>query len=128
MRSGVERRQFRRAEVQVPVALRPMNPPSTDHDSLITGQVKNVSLSGVYCYTKSPCALKPGERVTCSVAIPPEQTRHFPFTRLVGSGWVVRVDPIPMGRRAGDNPIEEELLGLAVAFTPDVTALGAVEH
>jgi len=121
MRSGVERRQFRRAEVDVPVAIR------FDSGSA-TGQVKNVSLAGVYCYTNSPCALKPGESVTCAIAIPPEQTRAFPFTRIAGKGWVVRVEPVPAGRRAGENPSDEDLIGLAVAFTPDVTALGAVEH
>lgn len=128
----MERRQFRRAEIDVPVAIRPANAdgsqPSPPSETVVTGQAKNVSLAGVYCYAKSPCPLKAGERVTCSVAIPPEQARLFPFTRLVGQGWVVRVDPIPMGRRAGENPSEEDLLGLAVAFTPDVTALGTVEH
>lgn len=127
MRSGVERRQFRRAEIDVPVSIRASaseepSPPT------ITGQVKNLSLSGVYCYTASPCSLKPGESVTCAVAIPPEQARAFPFTRIAGKGWVVRVDPIPAGRRAGENPTDEDLIGLAVAFTPDVTALGTIIH
>ena len=128
MRSGVERRQFRRAEVDVPVAIRPVSPDEQPANSLITGQVKNVSLAGVYCYAKAPCPLKTGERVACSIVIPPEQTRAFPFARLVGDGWVVRVEPVPAGRRAGENPTDEQVLGLAVAFTPDVTALGTIVH
>lgn len=127
MKTGVERRQFRRAEVDVPVAIRAV-PHEGASETLVSGQVKNVSLAGVYCYAKAPCPLKAGDSVTCSLAIPPEQARLFPFTRLVGKGWVVRVEPIQMGRRAGENQTDEELLGLAVAFAPDVTALGAVEH
>ena len=127
MKSGVERRQFRRAEIDVPVSIRAVSPQQPSQPT-ITGQVKNLSLSGVYCYTTSPCALKPGESVSCTVAIPPEQARLFPFTRIAGRGWVVRMDPILSGRRAGENPTTDMLIGLAVAFTPDVTALGAVEH
>ena len=127
MKSEVERRQFRRAEIDVPVAIRQMSAePSSP--ATITGQVKNLSLSGVYCYTTSPCALKPGESVSCTVAIPPEQARLFPFTRIAGRGWVVRMDPILSGRRAGENPTTDMLIGLAVAFTPDVTALGTIIH
>ena len=127
MKPDTERRRVRRAEIDVPVSIR-ASASEEPSQPTITGQVKNLSLAGVYCYTKSPCALQPGAPVSCAIAIPPEQARAFPFTRIAGKGWVVRVESIPAGRRAGENPTDEGLIGLAVAFTPDVTALGAVEH
>jgi c-di-GMP-binding flagellar brake protein YcgR len=46
MKSVMERRRFRRAELDVPVNIRPANP--AEHDSEpIVGQVKDVSLAGV---------------------------------------------------------------------------------
>ena len=125
MKAGVERRRFRRAEVDVPVAIRPGGAGSASA-ALIEGQVKDISLAGFYCYMKAPCALKPGDMVSCSMTIPQEQARWFPFTRVVGKGSVMRIEPVPMGRRAGDTPSEEELVGAAIAFTPDVTALGSI--
>ena len=89
----------------------------------MVGQVKNVSLSGAYCHVKAPCLLKTGEHVVCSIRIPSEQTRRFPFTRILSKGWVLRSEPVPVGRRAGESH-DEQLLGLALAFSPDVTALG----
>ena len=128
MPATLERRRFRRAELDVEVAIRSIDPNSqTPPDSVITGYVKNVSLAGAYCYVKSPCTLQSGEQVTYSILVPSAQAHWFPFRRLFGKGWAVRVEPIPMGRRAGENPDHEQLLGLAVAFAPDSTALGAVQ-
>jgi hypothetical protein len=80
---------------------------------------------------KAPCALQVGEQVICSIAVPPEQSRWFPFSRILGKGWVTRLKPIAMGRRDGDwvpESPEEELLGLVVAFNPDVSALGTIAY
>jgi len=127
MKTTMERRQFRRAEVDVPVAIRPLEQDgSPQTGAVITCQVKNISLGGVFCYTQDPCPLKVGEQVACSITIPPEQARLFPFTRVLGKGRVVRLEPIPVGRRAGETPAEEPLLGVAVAFALDVTALGTI--
>lgn len=124
----MERRHYRRAELDVPVAIHPLKEGGTAQtERAITGQIKNLSLAGLYCYTKAPCPLKAGEQVACAIAIPREQARFFPFTRLTGKGWVVRTESVPMGRRAGESQSEEELMSVAVAFTQDVTALGAVE-
>lgn len=89
--------------------------------------VKNASLAGVYCYVKDGYSLKPGDQVVCSLAIPAEQLRLFPFTRLLGKGRVVRVEPIPTGRRAGESPSDQKLFGAAIAFAPDITALGTLD-
>ncbi len=122
---GVERRRFRRASVAVDVAIRPQDGGEAP-EAVITGAVKDISLAGVYCYTKIPCTLKPGDGVICSVSVPPEQARGFPFSRLLSKGWVVRVEPVQAGRRAGEEQSTESLCGLAVAFAPDVTALGTI--
>ncbi len=121
--TGMERRRFRRAELDMAVAIRSDAPAS---QSPITGRVKDVSLAGVYAYVKSPCSLKPGVSVFCEVSVPPEQTRIFPFTRIMSKGWVVRVEPAPVGRRGGELPPGEKRLGVAVAFTRDVKAFGTV--
>lgn len=131
MKTAVERRRFRRAELDVPVTIRQADNHSTHDSEPIIGQVKDVSLAGVFCYVKAPCALQVGEQVVCSVAIPQEQARWFPFNRILGKGWVARLKPIPMGRRGGDRlgtEPEEEILGLAVAFHPDVSALGTIGY
>ena len=128
MKTAMERRRFRRAALDVPISIRPLG--QEESAGPVMGQVKDVSLAGVYCYTKTPCRLQPGERVVCSISISQEQTRQFPFSRLLGKGWVVRLEPVPVGRREGEHPPEDEetVLGLAVAFTPDVAALGTIEY
>jgi hypothetical protein len=126
MSTIIERRRFRRAELDVTAVLRSLTDEASAAEPII-GQVKDVSLAGVLCHVKAPCPLTPGEQVLCSITVPPEQARLFPFTRLHGKGWVVRIEAIPVGRREGERPPEDELIGLAVAFTPDVTALSAIE-
>jgi len=126
MKTAGERRQFRRAELDVPVTIQALSTEGSV-ESAVTGQLKNVSLAGVYCYVKDPSTLKAGQQVICSLSVPPEQARLFPFSSVHGRGWVVRAEPVPMGRRAGESPTSEQLLGLAVAFAPDVTALGTIE-
>jgi len=125
MKASVERRRFRRAELEVPVAIRAVGPPE-DAEPLI-GEAKNVSLAGVYCHLQAPCALTPGQSVMCTVAIPEELVKRFPFARLTGRGSVVRLEPVREGRRADDNRSSKQLIGLAIAFAPDATALGAME-
>ena len=125
MRASVERRRFRRAELDVPVSIRAMGTQVTDTGPIV-GEVKNISLAGVYCHVKASCALTPGQSVLCSVMIPEEQSRWFPFTRVTGKGSVVRLEPVPVGRRAGEEPTDDHLVGMAIAFASDVTALGTI--
>lgn len=120
--TGMERRRFRRAELDMTVAIRPE---ASDSPSPITGWVRNVSLAGVYAYVKPPFAPKPGDQVFCEVSVPSEQTRVFPFTRIISKGWIVRVDQLSAGRREHDIHAQQQL-GVAVAFTKDVKAFGTV--
>ena len=122
----VERRRYRRADVDVAADIRPAEEPASKGGA-ITGRVKNVSLAGMYCYVSAPCPLKQGQQVICSVSIPPEQARFFPFTRLMGKGWIARLDPVAAGRRAGESRGEEQVLAMAVAFAPGVSALGSID-
>ena len=109
MDATIERRLFRRAELDAPVVMRLLATEGVSAEPM-TGQLKNVSLAGFFCHVPASCPLQPGQQVISSVSIPPEHAQAFPFTRLHGKGWVVRRHPI----------------GLAVAFTSDVTALGTL--
>lgn len=120
----IDRRRFRRTELNLPVSIRSLSSEDGAANPVI-GQVQDIGLAGVYCYVAAPCSLKPDEPVICSVAVSPEQQRIFPFARLQGKGWVLRVGTVTRGRRAGESPTDESLVGVAIAFAPDVTALGA---
>ena len=126
MATVVERRRFRRADLDVSVAIRPVGEKGPVGEAVV-GQLKNVSLAGIYCYVNAPCSLQVRQEVACSLAVPLEQVRFFPFTRLGGKGWIVRLDPITAGRRAGESRSEEQLIGVAIAFAPDVTALASID-
>lgn len=126
MKAAVERRRFRRAGLDVEVAIRLLGT-EDGSASTILGRIRDLSLAGFYGHVKAPCSLKVGDLAMCSVAIPPEQSRWFPFTRITGKGSVVRLDSVPQGRRLGDSPNDEPLMGVAVAFAPDVTALGSIQ-
>lgn len=122
-----ERRQSRRARIEGPIEIRSAQGTSSSTDPIV-GQVRNVSLSGVYCAVKEPCPLQLNEEVICSIRVPQEQTRAFPFNRIQGHGWVVRLDRIAVGRRAGESHTDEHLLGVVLAFSPDVTALSTITY
>lgn len=125
MKSEMERRRFRRAELDVQVAIRPVAQNASAEP--VIGQVKDVSMAGVYCYVKSPCPLALDTPVIFSISVPFEHVRAFPFTRVLGKGRVVRAEPVPVGRRSGELRAGEPLQGLALEFAPDVTALASAE-
>lgn len=123
----IDRRRFRRTELTAPIHLQPC---STDREetkvaSASRGEVKNLSLAGVYCHINAPSPLTPGSTVLCSLAVPREQTATFPFTRVLGKGCVTRLEPVQTGRRAGDSRPGDPMLGVSIAFASDVTVLGA---
>lgn len=114
--SVVERRRHRRVELPVQVALRPAGtePSSTPP---IVGESKDIGLAGAYIKVKAPFQLPVGAPVSYSVDIPASEQRKFPFTRLLGTGWIVRVTPEP------DGPD----VGVAIAFPSNATVLSAVQ-
>ncbi len=129
MRGAIERRRFRRAELEAPVVIRAMDADGAAEQITVTGQAKNVSLAGLYCHVKGPCPFVAGQRVLSSIVFSEEQVRLFPFARVLGQGWVTRVEPVlPGGKGAGDDSSGQgTLVGVTVAFAPDVTALGMLE-
>ena len=120
----VERRHARRTKFDGPMTIRGAESRSEEP---IIAHVRNVSLAGAYCAVTSPCTLKPQDEVVCSLETPPEQLRAFPFSRLHGRGWIVRIERISLGRRAGES-LSDDQLGLVVAFSPDLTALSSIAY
>jgi hypothetical protein len=122
-----ERRRSRRVDLpDVPVVIRPVNADDLPGQP-VECQLRNVSLTGLSCLVPASVSLQPNDRVVCSVLIPRERTRTFPFTRLHGRGWVLRVEPTAPTRRAGDTTGGQTMLGMAIAFAPDASALATFE-
>ena len=118
MSTQAERRRSRRTDLEAPVELRNLElAEAGTSQQAVKGQVKNLSLNGFYCTVVSASSLQPGQRVLSNVAIPREQSRHFPFARMLGRGWIVRVEPTTPSTQ----------VGVAVAFDSDATALGTLE-
>ena len=117
--SVIERRRHRRVELPVTVSFRAVEQPSAAVP--IVGHAKDVGLAGVYVVVPGSVPLSAGSAVFYTVEIPAEQQRDFPFSRLMGKGWVVRVQP--------DQLMEEGQsgVGVAIAFTDDATALSAAQ-
>ena len=116
---GVERRRGQRASVQAPVVIRRLGPsgPGPTKEETAT----NVSLAGVYFETEDDQVYGMNEIVLTSIAIPPTQTRNFPFTRLAGRGRVVRVK-----ESSGEGSSGTKRFGVALEFGEDLTALTAL--
>ena len=122
----LERRHFRRTDVDASVQISRLDADGSLSDAT-TAPVRNVSLAGVYCYVKVPSELKVGDPVICSLSVAPVEARTFPFARLHSKVWVARVEPIHTGRRAGETSSAEQLIGVAIAFASDATALATFE-
>ena len=82
------------------------------------GQSRNLSTGGAYL-TAEGGGFVPGEIVRVEIFVPWEARHAFPFSRIVGSCRVVRIDDLPSS--------EGELRGLALEFCArDMTMLGAI--
>lgn len=116
-----ERRRYRRVPVTAHVLAKRM---LTEQQSAFeAGVAKDVSLAGVYFTTSAWKSVQPQEVLTLSIAVPRQQTRDFPFSRLAGRGRVVRVDTM-----SGDTS-KASRLGIALEFGDDLTVLTAApEH
>ena len=123
MRSVLERRQFRRAELDVPVTIRSLTPEGSASEPIV-GQVKDISLAGMYCTVIKPAPVASGDTITCSISIPADHAKQFPFTRIAGKGRVLRVEG--GHRHTSEASGANERAGLAIAFSPDITALTAI--
>ena len=114
-----DRRQRRRIKLAVPVRVCRVTAEQGAPSSYYTGLSTDLSPGGVYVTTREGECVVPGEVLTVSIAIPWEARRAFPFSHIMGSSRVIRVEPI--------ETAEGNQTGLALAFCgDDVTFLGAV--
>ena len=104
----IERRQSRRVSLEVPIEVREIGARGRPAQTCL-GRARNVSLVGCYALLPASSAWAVGTPVSCTVTIPQELTQQFPFVRLVGKGWIVRVSTPSRQRRASDyTPSEAE--------------------
>ena len=115
---GIDRRRHRRIDLTVPILARRNG--DGQEASFKEGVAKNLSLAGVYFTTAGWQELAEDEVMTISVSIPPEQVRHFPFSRLAGRGRVVRVEELAKVATSGPT-----MYGVALEFGEDLTVLTA---
>lgn len=118
--AAVERRRHRRIDLAVKVVIRAIEGASIG--APVIGYAKDVGLAGVFVIVPGPASLKPGAPISYSVEVPAERQRQFPFTRLMGKGWVVR-----LAEQQSDAVSGISGTGIAIAFADDVTALSAVQ-
>jgi hypothetical protein len=75
-------------------------------------------MGGVYAVLPRRDTVAPGQLVALAIEVPWEGRGAFPFSRIAGTGRVVRIESL-------DAPDEEGMCGVAIAFCGDVTLLGA---
>jgi len=112
----LERRQSRRVDLEVPIDVREIGAQGQRAEP-ITGRARNVSLAGCYALIPASAQRAVGTPVSCTITIPQELTQQFPFVRLVGKGWIVRVTPAK--RATSDRPGAEEQAGVT-GSSPEV--------
>lgn len=114
--SALERRRHRRVDVPVEVSFRLTG--ENKENQNWAGEATDVGLAGVLVKVKGPVELAAGTPITYSAEVPLSQQRQFPFTRLLGTGWIVRTSPMD----------SEGKTGVAIAFTSDTTALSSIKY
>ncbi len=120
----IEWRQHRRAEVEAPIEIRGLD--IQESMRFVTGQTKNVSLAGCYAIVPAPFPFPVGASIYCAITIPRAAMKYLPFSRIMGSGHVVRIEVV---RTEADSQQESSgnlRVGLGIAFSRDVTALGTM--
>lgn len=114
-----ERRQQPRLRLTVPVLCGTAAGHERGRDLPHAGWSKDLSAEGVYALLRDGHVFAPGDILAIDVEIPWDARRAFPFSRIAGTARVVRVDRLP-----GTSP--DSAWGVALAFCPDVTRLGAM--
>ena len=88
-----DRRRWPRVRLAVPVRLSRGAGGGGGAVSAVLGQSVDISPGGVSLTAEEGGVFVPGEVLTVSVSIPWESRRTFPFSRIVGTSRVVRVEP-----------------------------------
>ena len=92
MRSGdfAEKRRSRRLDLSLPANIRYAS--ADGKEKALKGITINVSFNGAYLSDISLTNVKPEDEINISISVPRDDTRDFPFSRLIGKAKVVRVD------------------------------------
>jgi hypothetical protein len=111
MRSGnfVEKRRSKRLDLSLPANIRYA---SQDKEEALEGVTLNVSFNGAYVGNISLKNIQPNETVKICITVPRDETRDFPFSRIIGKARVVRI----------------EKDGVAVDFDDDISRLFAASN
>ena len=115
----VERRQWHRVRLSVPVQFGKVTAKRTGEVCPCTGHSADLSTAGAYVLTGAHRRYASGETLTVSIAIPPASRQVFPFTHLLGSARVIRVERL-------SSADADRRMGLALSFNQaGMTMLGA---
>lgn len=101
----VEKRKFKRLGLSLPMTLK--RTLSDGKEEVQDGVTFNVSFSGTYVTDINIRNIQPEDNLNISISVPRDETRDFPFSRLVGNARVVRV----------------EKDGIALEFSEDISRL-----
>ncbi len=108
-----EQRQSKRTDIKATLLIKRDGQPKDAPFEEVT--VTSVGLNGAYFYTTEKPEYGLGERIMCTLQVPPQYQRIFPFVRIAGWSRVVRVDEMVMHGQTR--------YGVAVAFAGDMTTL-----
>lgn len=92
MRSGdfTEKRKFKRLDLSIPTMVKCVS--LKGKEELREGVTLNISYNGAYVGDMNIKDIKPEDSLKISLSVPRDETRDFPFSRLVGKARVIRVE------------------------------------
>jgi hypothetical protein len=90
--SVMENRRYNRLVVPLSVEFH-THLPETGYACSGTGILRDISLSGSFFHTESPCDFKPGQIVSLTIAAPLPFLDYQEITHLKAKGQVVRLEP-----------------------------------
>ena len=92
MRPGdfVEKRKFKRLDLALPMKIRRTS--GDGEEDIQEGVTINVSFNGAYVVNVDVRGIEIKDKLNISLSVPRDDTRDFPFSRLVGKARVIRVE------------------------------------
>ena len=90
MSTFTEKRKFKRLGMSIPIALRHVT--SDGKEQRMEGLTSDVSYNGAFVRDVASKSLKLDDSLQISLTVPRDNTRDFPFSRLIGKARVVRVE------------------------------------
>jgi len=97
----VEKRQFKRLDLSLPMMLRRVSGSGKDNEQ--EGVTLNVSYNGAYVADIEIKNIKAQDTLRISLSVPRDDARDFPFSRLTGKAKVVRVDKDGVALEFGED-------------------------